>query len=158
MGYTFTAGAVPQFYLNGVKKNISLDENVFHKTGDETATGLKTFTDGITVGGNGNDSMDIWGGDGVGINSTQEISFSSPLGYNFSGSGNVKLNGNSLSAQAITSNTHVNANSFTVKSKAGDPTTTEVPVGTFQVWVNTSTSTIKLWANIGGVLKSTQLL
>jgi trimeric autotransporter adhesin len=45
----------------------------------------------------------------------------------------------------------------TIKVKAGDPTTTEVPDGTFHVWKNSSNSNVYMWVNDGGVLKKVQL-
>lgn len=38
-----------------------------------------------------------------------------------------------------------------------DPGTTGVPSGTWSVWLNTTSGTMKVWANQNGVLKSTTL-
>lgn len=45
-----------------------------------------------------------------------------------------------------------------VRSKAGDPTTSDIPnTSTAQVWLNTSTNTVKLWVNKNGTLVSVAL-
>lgn len=44
-----------------------------------------------------------------------------------------------------------------LKSAATDPDNTQVLDGTYGVWVNTTGNTIKLWANVGGTLKSVEL-
>lgn len=48
-------------------------------------------------------------------------------------------------------------NSPLVVTKAGAPTTSDVPAGTWKVINNTSAGTVGLYANIGGVLKSVML-
>jgi len=45
-------------------------------------------------------------------------------------------------------------NVFTIQSKAGPPTTTEITSGTWALYKDTSVNTIRLWANDGGTLKS----
>jgi hypothetical protein len=44
-----------------------------------------------------------------------------------------------------------------ILSKAGDPTTSDVPSSKFAVYKNTSTGLVKLWANDGGTMKSVLL-
>lgn len=44
-----------------------------------------------------------------------------------------------------------------LKTKAGDPNTTDQPNSTFDVWKNTSTGNVYLWVNDGGVMKKVQL-
>ncbi len=44
-----------------------------------------------------------------------------------------------------------------MKTKAGDPITSDIPVGNFGVWKNTNNSNVYLWVNDGGVLKKVQL-
>jgi len=46
-------------------------------------------------------------------------------------------------------------NSMVVSS--ADPSTTTLPTGTWAVYKNTSTGTVKLWANDNGTLKSVTL-
>lgn len=46
---------------------------------------------------------------------------------------------------------------FTIRSKAGSPTTSDLPDGQFQVWNDTSGGSVKLWVNDGGTLKSVTL-
>jgi hypothetical protein len=43
-----------------------------------------------------------------------------------------------------------------VKSKAGDPNTSDIQDGYFHVWKNTSSGNIYLWVNDGGVMKKIQ--
>ena len=38
-----------------------------------------------------------------------------------------------------------------------DPNATQVPAGTYSAWLNTTSGVLKIWANQGGVLKSTTL-
>jgi hypothetical protein len=45
----------------------------------------------------------------------------------------------------------------TIKNKPGDPTTGDVPSGTFHVWKDTNTGLVYLWANDGGTLKKVLL-
>lgn len=45
-----------------------------------------------------------------------------------------------------------------VQQKAGDPTTSDIASNTWAVYKNTSTGDIKLWANDGGVMKSSAAL
>lgn len=63
-------------------------------------------------------------------------------------------------AQAVTSLdqilTKVEAEPL-VTTKAGAPTTTDVPLGTWKVINDTTGGTVGLYANIGGVLKSVLL-
>jgi len=44
-----------------------------------------------------------------------------------------------------------------LKVKAGDPTTADMPNGSFHVWKNSSTGNVYLWVNDGGVMKKVQL-
>ncbi len=44
-----------------------------------------------------------------------------------------------------------------LKIKAGDPTASEVPDGTFHVWKNSSSGNVYMWVNDGGVMKKVQL-
>jgi hypothetical protein len=44
-----------------------------------------------------------------------------------------------------------------LKSKAGDPTTTDIPASAWAIYKNTSSGTVKLWVNDGGTLKSVTL-
>lgn len=44
-----------------------------------------------------------------------------------------------------------------MKTKAGDPDTSDIPDGYFHVWKNTSTGNVYLWVNDGGVMKKVQL-
>ena len=44
-----------------------------------------------------------------------------------------------------------------ILSKAGDPTTTDIPASGWAIYKNTSTGLVKLWANDGGTLKSVLL-
>ena len=44
-----------------------------------------------------------------------------------------------------------------VKSKNGNPNTSDIPDGFFHVWKNTSNGNIYLWVNDGGVMKNVQL-
>ena len=44
-----------------------------------------------------------------------------------------------------------------IRSKAGDPTASDLPAGQVGAWKNTTSGTVKLWANDGGTLKSTTL-
>lgn len=46
----------------------------------------------------------------------------------------------------------------TVLSKAGAPTTTEIPAGKWEVYKDTTAGTVRLWTNDGGVMKSVQLI
>lgn len=46
---------------------------------------------------------------------------------------------------------------FTVVSSDVAPTTNDIPDGEFRVWKNTTDSTVKLYANDGGVLVETTL-
>ena len=38
-----------------------------------------------------------------------------------------------------------------------DPTTTDIPDGSFRLWKNTTTGAVKFWVNDGGILKSVTL-
>lgn len=42
-------------------------------------------------------------------------------------------------------------------SQATDPGTAGVPNGTYNVWLNTTSGVLKLWANQNGVMKSVTL-
>ena len=44
-----------------------------------------------------------------------------------------------------------------IRSKVGDPTSSDLPAGQIGVWKNTSSGALKLWANDGGTLKSATL-
>lgn len=44
-----------------------------------------------------------------------------------------------------------------IKSKAGDPTTTDISSGHWAMFKNTSTGALKLWANDSGTMKSVTL-
>ena len=44
-----------------------------------------------------------------------------------------------------------------ILSKAGDPTTSDLPSNKFAVYKNTTTGLVKLWANDGGTMKSVLL-
>ena len=46
---------------------------------------------------------------------------------------------------------------LTARSKAGDPTTTEVPASQYQLWKNTTSGVVKLWYNDAGTLKGATL-
>lgn len=61
------------------------------------------------------------------------------------------------SAFSASANGNVSAAAVTFRTKAGDPTTSDVPAGFWMVWKNTSTGAVKLWANDGGTLKSVAL-
>jgi hypothetical protein len=74
-------------------------------------------------------------------------------------SGTGVLNGVELQYNATTG-CGVDANNFfgVAMSKAGAPTTTEIPAGRFRVVKDTSGGTVKLFYNDGGVLKSVALV
>ena len=44
------------------------------------------------------------------------------------------------------------------RTKAGDPTTTEVPASQYQVWKNTTSGAVKLWYNDAGTMKGVALV
>lgn len=44
-----------------------------------------------------------------------------------------------------------------IHSKAGSPTTADISSGNWAIYKNTTTGTLKLWANDGGVMKSVTL-
>jgi hypothetical protein len=74
-------------------------------------------------------------------------------------SGAGVLNGVEIQYNAVTG-VGVDANNFfgVAMSKAGAPTTTEIPAGRFRVVKDTSGGTVKLFYNDGGVLKSVALV
>jgi hypothetical protein len=47
---------------------------------------------------------------------------------------------------------------LTLKSKAGAPTTTDIPAGQSAIYKNTTLGTVSLWVNDGGTMKSVTLL
>lgn len=47
---------------------------------------------------------------------------------------------------------------LSVKSKAGAPTTTDIPVSTWAIYKDTTLGTVKLYANDGGTIKSVSLI
>jgi len=57
----------------------------------------------------------------------------------------------------LTNAEHTAIGSLPLNSMAGDPTTSDIPSGYSKLYKNTSTSTIKLWVNDSGTLKSVTL-
>ena len=57
---------------------------------------------------------------------------------------------------------HLSSTQYTrvssVISKAGDPTTSDISSGQWAIYKNTSSGTVKLWANDGGTMKSVALV
>ena len=56
---------------------------------------------------------------------------------------------------------HLTADQYTkatsVISLPGNPTTSDIPAGTYAIYKNTATNTVRLWANDGGTLKGVTL-
>jgi hypothetical protein len=63
-----------------------------------------------------------------------------------------------LTTAQLTSVSNLITNGLTMNSKAGNPTTSDIPAGYAQLWKNTSTAAVKLWVNDGGTLKSVALV
>jgi len=56
---------------------------------------------------------------------------------------------------------HLSSDAYTIlviKTKAGAPTTTDVPVGSWAIYKDSTGGSIKLYANDGGTLKSVALI
>ena len=51
-----------------------------------------------------------------------------------------------------------NIGSLVMNSKSSDPTTSDIASGMSKLYKNTTTSTVKLWVNDGGTLKSVTLI
>ncbi len=46
---------------------------------------------------------------------------------------------------------------YTIRKSESDPTASDIDEGHFQVWKNTTTNEVRLWANNGGILLSVPL-
>ena len=57
----------------------------------------------------------------------------------------------------LTSTEYTNLTSKVFKTKAGLPTTTDIPAGQWAIYKDTSGGTLKLYANDGGTIKSVAL-
>lgn len=44
-----------------------------------------------------------------------------------------------------------------VRESSADPTSTEIPRGTWSIWRNTTSGVVRVWTNVGGVLRSVTL-
>lgn len=65
---------------------------------------------------------------------------------------------NHISTAEATTLTTLNTDGrLSLKSKATDPTTTDIPASQWAIYKNTGTSAVKLWVNDGGTLKSVTL-
>lgn len=60
--------------------------------------------------------------------------------------------------QHVTTTQLGNIGNLVMNSKASDPTTGDISSGMSKLYKNTTTSTVKLWVNDGGTLKSVTLI
>ena len=125
------------------------------------------YTAGVTVSGNGMDT----GFKRIIFQNFEQVVFAnagltlsgSPGGYNFSIAAGTAVF-DPVTADAVdigVENRNFRAGYFKQlgwRTKAGNPSVSDVPNGTWQIWENTSTGEFKIWLNKTGTLKSSAAL